>query len=91
MIRIGLLLLVVPCLMLMGMYLPEQSSIADCLEIGGSFDFQSASCDTLNTHPSSTFMARHTLLVNSAMLLALLGFFVCLIGLYRPKKVPEVR
>lgn len=86
MIRLGLLLLIVPCLLLMGMYLPEQSNVADCIAIGGSFDFQSQHCDTLKIHPSSTFMARHTLLVNGAMLLALLGFIVCLIGLYQPKK-----
>ena len=86
MIRIGLLLLIAPCLMLMGMYMPEQSSVVDCSAIDGSYDFQKQRCDTLNTNPSSTFMARHTLLVNSAMLLALLGFLICLIGLYQPRK-----
>jgi len=70
----------------MGMYMPEQSSVADCAVLGGSYDFDNQLCDQLNAHPTSTFMARHTLLVNSAMLLALLGFIICLIGLYQPRK-----
>jgi len=86
MIRIGLLLLIAPCLLLMGLYMPEQSSVADCIALGGSYDFERQLCDQENSHPTSTFMARHTLLVNSSMLLALLGFIVCLIGLYQPNK-----
>ncbi len=86
MIKIGLLLLIAPCLLLMGLYLPEQSNAADCIAVNGSFDYVQQVCDMQNTHSSSTFMARNTALVNSAMLLALLGFIVCVMGLYRPAK-----
>ena len=86
MIKIGLLLLIAPCLLLMGLYLPEQTSMSDCVALGGSYDYQQQVCDMQNKHPVCPFMARHGFLVNSAMLLALLGFIVCLVGLYRPKK-----
>jgi hypothetical protein len=87
MIRIGLILLVFPCLLLMGLYLPEQSSAADCVANGGSFNYQDGICDTENNHPYSPFMARNTLLVNASMLIALLGCLICIFGLYQPRKV----
>lgn len=86
MIRIGFLLLIAPCLLLMGLYIPEQTTMTDCVALGGSYDYQQHLCDMQNKHPVSSFMARHTLLVNGSMLLATLGFFLCLVGLYLPKK-----
>jgi preprotein translocase subunit SecG len=86
MIKIGLFLLIVPCLMLMGLYLPEQSSAADCVAQGGSFNYAQQLCDMQNQQTSSTFMSRNTVLVNTSMLTALLGFIVCIVGLYRPAK-----
>ena len=86
MIRIGLLLLVAPCLLLMGLYMPAQSRIADCLVSGGSYDSLQQLCDMNNIHPVQPIMARNSTLVNSAMLLAMLGFLLCIIGLYRPRK-----
>lgn len=86
MLRIGSVLLVLPCLLLMALYVPEQLSAADCANTGGSYNYADGVCDTQNSHPQSTFMSRHTTLVNSSMLLAVLGFFVCLFGLYTPQK-----
>ncbi len=87
MLRIGLILLIAPCLLLMALYVPEQLSAADCANAGGSYDYAQQLCDQQNKHPQSSFMARNTVLVNSSMLLAVLGFFVCLINLYTPKKL----
>ena len=86
MIKIGLFLLIVPCLLLMGLYLPEQSSAADCIAQGGSFNYRQHLCDMQNVQPVSTFMSRNTLLVNASMLTAVLGFIICVVGLYRPAK-----
>jgi hypothetical protein len=86
MLRIGLILLIAPCLLLMALYVPEQLSAADCVNSGGSFDYAEQLCDQQNKHPQSSFMARNTMFVNTSMLLAVLGFFVCLINLYTPKK-----
>ncbi|MEH6446421.1 MAG: hypothetical protein V7784_21200 [Oceanospirillaceae bacterium] len=60
--------------------------MTECVSAGGSYDYQQQLCDMKNVHANSPFMARHTLLVNSSMLLALVGFIVCIIGLYQPKK-----
>ncbi|EPJ45088.1 MAG: hypothetical protein OFPI_37940 [Osedax symbiont Rs2] len=86
MIKIGLLLLIAPCLLLMGLYMSDLSRIEDCLLAGGSYDSVLQLCDMQNSHPVQPFMAGNTRLVNSSMLLAMLGFFLCIIGLYRPKK-----
>lgn len=86
MIKIGLLFLTIPCLALMGFYLPEQASISDCLAVGGSFDYVNQVCDLEAEHPYLPFMARHPLMVNGGMLVAVLGTFLCIIGLYRPSK-----
>ena len=74
-------------MLLMALYVPEQLSAADCANAGGSYDYAQQLCDQQNKHPQSSFMARNTVLVNSSMLLAVLGFFVCLINLYTPKKL----
>lgn len=84
MIKLGLVLLVAPCLMLMGFYLPEQAAIADCLEAGGAFNYSLQVCDMQSSHPFLPFMARHGTLVNTSMLVAVAGLILCIIGLYRP-------
>ncbi|MGB1238500.1 MAG: hypothetical protein ACPG4U_09845 [Pseudomonadales bacterium] len=90
MIKIGLFLLVAPCLLLMGFYLPEQTAISDCLAAGGSFNYSAQACDMQQgSHPFLPFMARHAVLVNSAMLIAVVGLFMCIIGLYRPNRNPQ--
>ena len=86
MIKIGLLLLIAPCLLLMGRYMSDLSRGEDCLVAGGSYDSVQQFCDMQNSHPVQPFMAGNTRLVNSAMLLATLGFLLCIIGLYRPRK-----
>lgn len=86
MLKVGIFLLVAPCLLLMALYVPEQLSVADCSNNGGSYNYAESLCDQQNKHPQSTFMARNSLLVNGGMLLSVLGFFICLINLYIPKK-----
>ena len=83
MLKYGLLLLIVPPLLLMGGYLYEQAAVDACVDQGGSWNYLQASCDLAQSHPFVPFLQRHPLLVNGGMLLALVGFFLCLGGLYR--------
>jgi len=86
MIKLGLILLIAPCLLLMGLYLPEQWQVADCLDAGRAYDYQRQLCGEAQSYPYIPFMARHSSLVNSSMLLSVLGLILCIIGLYRPAK-----
>jgi len=86
MLKLGLTLLIVPCLALMGGYMYEQSLVDDCLDIGGSFDYQNLMCDMQNKQPFIPYMARYPMFVNGGMLLSVLGVFMTVIGLYRPRR-----
>ncbi len=83
MLKIGLLLLIAPCLLLMGGYMYEQSLVSNCLDVGGSFNYELLACDQHNNHPFMPYMARHPLFVNGGMLLSVVGLFFCIIGLYK--------
>lgn len=83
MLRLGLLLLIIPCLLLMGSYMYEQSLVDDCLDLGGSFNYELLFCDKQDSHSFMPYMARHPLFVNGGMLLSVIGVFFCIIGLYK--------
>ncbi|WP_293266906.1 hypothetical protein [Neptunomonas sp.] len=83
MLKIGLILLVVPCLLLMGGYMYEQSLVSSCLDQGGSFNYELLTCDQDNNNPFIPYMARHPLFVNGGMLLSIIGLLACTIGLYK--------
>ncbi len=86
MLRLGLLLLILPSLALMAVYFIDQSAIEACLAEGGSFNYAADECDFTNKHPYQPLMARHPTLINSAMLVSIVGLFMCLKGLlWRPR------
>lgn len=82
MLRIGLLLLVLPSVLLMGVFFYEQMQISDCLAGGGYWDYLQSVCDQ-QSHPFIPLMARKPLLVNGGMLLSCLGLLITIVGLYR--------
>jgi len=84
MLKLGVLLLVVPAVVLMGLYMYEQSLVEDCLKAGGSFDYVDQICDLSTTQPFVSLMARQPLLVNGGMLLSSIGLIICLFRLYVP-------
>ncbi|MFY0658011.1 hypothetical protein [Neptunomonas sp.] len=83
MLKLGLLLLIVPCVLLMGGYIYEYSLVDSCRAQGGSFDYLRQLCDNAQTHPFIPFMMRHPLQVNGGMLLAVVGLCCCVVGLYK--------
>lgn len=67
----------------MGSYMYEQSLVDDCLDLGGSFNYELLLCDKQDSHSFMPYMARHPLFVNGGMLLSVIGVFFCIIGLYK--------
>ncbi|SIS39874.1 hypothetical protein [Neptunomonas antarctica] len=83
MLKVGLALLVLPCLLLMAGYMYELSGVNDCLGLGGSFNYELLACDQSNDHPFMPYTVRHPLLVNGGMMASVAGLFLCIIGLYK--------
>ena len=76
MLRWGMILLFLPCVVLVTLYMFEAQDVARCLDSGGSWDFAKALCDQQNTHEYVTFMSRHGFWVNGGMLLSIVGLAI---------------
>lgn len=83
-VLIGLALMVIPSLAMMGAYWSELNEVQACMANNQGFDYRTGQCITGNTL-FVPFSVRHPLLVNSGIILSMLGLFACLIGLYRRK------
>lgn len=82
MLRIGLLLLIVPIIVLMGLYFVELGNVRDCmLSEQGHWDYLEGLCRS-TPQPFVPWIDRSPWLVNGSMLLSLLGLALCLVGLY---------
>ncbi len=81
-LRLGLFLLVVPGVVLMGVFWSELSTVNECLAKGGSYNYLSEACDMNHKQPFVPFAERNPLFVNITMLLSALGLMLCLAGLY---------
>ncbi|QJQ94495.1 MULTISPECIES: hypothetical protein [Halomonadaceae] len=85
MMRLGLLLLVTPLFMLMGVYFWELGDVRECTLSGGYWDYYERRCrDT--PQPFVSWLERHPLLVNGGMLLSVLGLVMCMVGLYTKRR-----
>lgn len=82
MLRLGLLLLILPICVLMGLYFWEYSSVRECTLIqGGYWDYAAGACrDTPQRF--MPWVERHPWLVNGGMLLSVVGVVMCMLGLY---------
>ena len=76
MLRWGMILLFLPCVVLVTLYMMEAQDVARCLEVGGSWDYALGVCDQQNTHEFISFMTRHGFWVNSGMLLSVVGLMM---------------
>lgn len=85
MIRLGLLLLVLPILVLMGVYFWELGDVRACQLDGGYWDYLKNACrDT--PQPFVSWLERSPLLVNGGMLLSVVGLVMCMIGFYTKRR-----
>lgn len=85
MIRFGLLLLVLPVLVLMGVYFWELGDVRACQLDGGYWDYLESACrDT--PQPFISWLERSPLLVNGGMLLSVVGLVMCMVGFYTKRR-----
>ncbi|WP_416139544.1 hypothetical protein ACM26W_03805 [Halomonas sp. HK25] len=85
MLKLGLLLLIAPLLLLMGVYFWELSDVRECVHAGGYWDYLEGVCrDT--PQPFVSWLERYPWLVNGGMLLSLFGMALCVVGLYVKKR-----
>ncbi len=81
MLKLGLALLILPGVVLMTLFWQDLTLMRECLAQGLSFDAYAQACS--ETEQSFVpFGKRNPTLVNSVMLLSVLGLACCLYGLY---------
>ena len=86
MLRLGLLLLILPLFVLMGLYFWEFSSVRECTLIqSGYWDYATGSCRDTPQH-FIPWVERHPWLVNGGMLLSVVGLVLCMLRLYVRKR-----
>lgn len=73
MMRWGSIIFSLPAILLLSLYGWELSSMNDCIDQGLSYSFELEQCIEGKQDVRSPFYARHTFLVNSMLLLSVLG------------------
>ncbi|QOR40128.1 hypothetical protein HNO52_17585 [Billgrantia diversa] len=82
MLRLGLLLLILPIFVLMGVYFWELNDVRECTLVqGGHWDYLDSVCRE-TPQPFAPWVERQPWLVNGGMLLSLVGMVMCMVGLY---------
>jgi hypothetical protein len=54
-----ILVLIVPAVILTGLYVGERFQVDACLDSGGSFNYATMTCDPAVSHPYIPFLVRH--------------------------------
>ncbi|RTR02004.1 hypothetical protein [Halomonas nitroreducens] len=86
MLKIGLLLLVLPILVLMGVYFMELGDVRECLLVQqGHWDYLTGVCRE-TPQPFVPWIDRYPWLVNGGILVSLAGLACCMVGLYVNKR-----
>ncbi len=81
MLKLGLALLILPGVVLMTLFWQDLSAMRECQAQGLAFEPYTQSCSEAE-QPFVPFGQRNSTLVNSVMLLSVLGLACCLYGLY---------
>jgi hypothetical protein len=81
MLRLGLLLLIAPLLLMMGVYFWELGDVRECTLSGGHWDYLAGACRD-EPQPFVSWLQRHPWFVNGGMLLSMGGLGLCMVGLY---------
>ncbi|MHB0776243.1 hypothetical protein [Halomonas sp. WWR20] len=77
--RLGSALLLLPLLLLLGLYFWEQNAIRSCLFAGGYWDYLHRTC-VETPQPFHSFFQRYPLMVNASLLTSTLGLLLCMAG-----------
>lgn len=81
MLKLGLLMLILPILMLMGVYFWELGDVRECTLGGGYWDYQAGICRN-TPQPFASWLQRHPWLVNGGMLISVAGVALCMVAMY---------
>ncbi len=73
MMRWGSIIFSLPAILLLSLYGWELSSVNECIDQGLSYNFELEQCIDGKQDIRSPFYARHTLFVNSMLLLSVIG------------------
>lgn len=84
-LRYGSLLFAIPCIALLTAYGIELSAITECQQQQLHYHYDSGQC-VADAQPFTTYYMRHAVLVNSTMLLALLGSLAMTWGMIDKKR-----
>lgn len=82
-LKVGLLLLIAPVLLLMGVWGVEYAQVSACIVEGGSFDYLLGECLFEQAGLFVPFAERYPMLVNTSLGLSCVGLVLSIIGLYR--------
>ncbi|MWJ27269.1 hypothetical protein GPM19_03460 [Halomonas sp. ZH2S] len=85
MIRLGLLLLILPIFILLGVYFWELGDVRECQLGGGYWDYVAGVCSD-TPQPFVSWLERYPWLVNGGMLLSVVGLGLCMVGFYVKKR-----
>ncbi|MDF1762245.1 MAG: hypothetical protein P1U57_02450 [Oleibacter sp.] len=91
-LRYGSLLFAAPAILLLSLYGIELSAVSECTTQGLSYSYQSGECSSQLIEQMS-YYRRHSGLVNSMMLLSMLGSFMMIFGMLKKgmTRPPEER
>ena len=76
MMRWGSIIFSIPVILLLSLYGWELSAVNECIDQGLSYSFDLETCIDQKQDVRSPYYARHTFLVNSMLLLSVLGSFM---------------
>lgn len=85
MIRLGLLLLILPPLLLLGLYFWELSDVRACQLDGGHWDYVASVCRN-SAQDFAPFLERAPFIVNGGMMTSVVGLLLCMAGLAQRRK-----
>jgi hypothetical protein len=81
--RWGSIIFSLPVILLLSLYGWELSTVNDCIDQGLSYDFQLEKCVAGEQDIRSPYYARHTLWVNSVLLLSVIGSMMMTIAMIK--------
>lgn len=85
MIRLGLLLLILPPLLMLGLYFWELGDVRACQLDGGHWDYVAGVCRE-SAQEFAPWIERAPFLVNGGLMASVIGLLMCMVGLAQRRK-----
>ena len=85
MLRLGTIIFVIPCIVLLFQYGIELSEINECLDWGKAYHYEAGECGDEASYPELSFYQRHPLWVNLLLLSSLVGSVFMTVGMVQKR------